>query len=46
MDVCMIDVRDIDCKEGEKGIMLGDDVGVRVVWDIVERIGYEMVRRV
>lgn len=42
MDVCMIDVTDIDCKEGDKAIIFGDELPVTVLSDILETIPYEI----
>jgi Alr-MurF fusion protein len=33
MDVCMIDVTDIDCKEGDKAIIFGDELPVTILAD-------------
>ena len=46
MDVCMIDVTDIDCKEGDKAIIFGDDLPVTVLSDILETIPYEILTSV
>ena len=46
MDVCMIDVTDIDCKEGDKVIIFGDDLPVTVLSDILETIPYEVLTSV
>ena len=35
MDVCMIDVTDIDCKEGDKAVIFGDDLPVTVLAEIL-----------
>ncbi len=43
MDVCMIDVTDIDCKEGDKAIIFGDDLPITVLSDILETIPYEIL---
>lgn len=46
MDVCMIDVTDIDCKEGDKAIVFGDDLPVTVLADILGTIPYEILTSV
>ncbi len=43
MDVCMIDVTDIDCKEGDHAIIFGDDLPVTVLSDILDTIPYEVL---
>ena len=43
MDVCMIDVTDIDCKEGDKAVIFGDDLPVTVLSDVLETIPYEVL---
>lgn len=46
MDVCMIDVTDIDCKEGDKAIIFGDKLPVTVLSDILDTIPYEILTSV
>ena len=46
MDVCMIDVTDIDCKEGDKVIIFGDDLPVTLLADILGTIPYEILTSV
>ena len=46
MDVCMIDVTDIDCKEGDKVIIFGDDLPVTVLAEIQGTIPYEILTSV
>ena len=46
MDVCMIDVTGIDCKEGDKVIIFGDELPVTVLSDILEAIPYEVLTSV
>jgi len=46
MDVCMIDVTDIDCKEGDKVIIFGDDLPVTVLADVLGTIPYEILTSV
>ncbi|MCM1313590.1 MAG: bifunctional UDP-N-acetylmuramoyl-tripeptide:D-alanyl-D-alanine ligase/alanine racemase [Bacteroides sp.] len=43
MDVCMIDVTDIDCKEGDHAIIFGDDLPVSVLSDAIGTIPYEIL---
>lgn len=43
MDVCMIDVTDIDCKVGDKAIIFGDELPVTVLSDVVGTIPYEIL---
>ncbi|MEG2514294.1 MAG: bifunctional UDP-N-acetylmuramoyl-tripeptide:D-alanyl-D-alanine ligase/alanine racemase, partial [Bacteroidaceae bacterium] len=42
MDVCMIDVTDIDCKEGDKVIIFGDDLPITKLSDVLDTIPYEI----
>jgi len=46
MDVCMIDVTDIDCKEGDKVIIFGDALPVTILADVLETIPYEILTSV
>lgn len=46
MDICMIDVTDIDCKEGDKAIIFGDELPVTVLSDILDTIPYEILTSV
>ena len=46
MDVCMIDVTDIDCKEGDKVIVFGGELPVTVLADILDTIPYEILTSV
>lgn len=46
MDVCMIDVTDIDCKEGDKVIIFGDELPVTVLSDVLGTIPYEILTSV
>lgn len=46
MDVCMIDVTDIDCREGDKVIIFGDDLPVTVLSDLLDTIPYEVLTSV
>ena len=43
MDVCMIDVTDIECKEGDHAIIFGDDLPVTVLSDVLNTIPYEVL---
>ncbi|MFA6812872.1 MAG: alanine racemase C-terminal domain-containing protein, partial [Bacteroidaceae bacterium] len=43
MDVCMIDVTDIDCKEGDPVIIFGDNLPVTVLSDKLDTIPYEVL---
>lgn len=46
MDVCMIDVTDIDCKEGDNAIIFGDELPITVLSDILNTIPYEILTSV
>ena len=46
MDVCMIDVTDIDCKEGDKAEIFGDHLPVTVLSDALDTIPYEVLTSV
>lgn len=43
MDVCMIDVTDIDCHEGDQAIIFGDDLPITVLSDKLDTIPYEVL---
>lgn len=43
MDVCMVDVTDIDCREGDTAVIFGDDLPVTVLSDAVGTIPYEIL---
>lgn len=43
MDVCMIDVTDIDCKEGDSVEIFGKNLPVTVLSDLLETIPYEIL---
>lgn len=43
MDVCMIDVTDIECKVGDHAIIFGDDLPVTVLSDALDTIPYEIL---
>ena len=46
MDVCMIDVTDIDCKEGDKVIIFGKELPVTQIADWLDTIPYEILTSV
>lgn len=46
MDVCMIDVTDIDCKEGDKVEIFGDNLPISILSDILGTIPYEVLTSV
>ena len=46
MDVCMIDVTDIDCREGDKVIVFGDALPVTTLAEVLETIPYEVLTSV
>jgi len=46
MDVCMIDVTDIDCKEGDMVEIFGDHLPVTVLSDVLGTIPYEVLTSV
>lgn len=46
MDVCMIDVTDIDCKEGDRVVIFGDDLPVTSLAEVLETIPYEILTSV
>lgn len=43
MDVCMIDVTDISCTEGDSVIIFGGDLPVTVLSDVLDTIPYEIL---
>ncbi len=43
MDVCLIDVTDIDCKEGDKAVIFGDELPVTILADKLDTISYEIL---
>lgn len=43
MDVCMIDVSDIECKEGDTVTIFGNELPVSVLSDAVDTIPYEII---
>lgn len=46
MDVCMIDVTDIDCQEGDTVEIFGAQLPVHVLSDILDTIPYEIISTV
>ncbi len=42
MDVCMIDVTDIDCREGDRVVVFGDDLPITEIAGTLETIPYEV----
>ena len=46
MDVCMIDVTGIPCREGDKAIIFGDDLPVTELSDLLDTIPYEILTSV
>ena len=46
MDVCMIDVTDIPCKEGDKVVVFGTELPVTVLADVLGTIPYEILTSV
>lgn len=43
MDVCMIDVTDISCEEGDEAVIFGDKLPVTVLSDLLGTIPYEVL---
>lgn len=43
MDVCMIDITDIDCHEGDSVIIFGDELPLTVLSDLLDTIPYEIL---
>jgi alanine racemase len=46
MDVCMIDVTDVDCKEGDKVIIFGEGLPPTILADVLGTIPYEILTSV
>ncbi|MEG1729675.1 MAG: bifunctional UDP-N-acetylmuramoyl-tripeptide:D-alanyl-D-alanine ligase/alanine racemase [Bacteroidaceae bacterium] len=46
MDVCMIDVTDIPCKEGDTVIIFGNELPVTILSDLLQTIPYEILTSV
>ena len=43
MDVCMIDVTDIECHEGDIASIFGNELPITVLSDLLETIPYEIL---
>ena len=43
MDVCMIDVTDIECHEGDHAIIFGDELPITILSDTLDTIPYEIL---
>jgi alanine racemase len=43
MDVCMVDVTDVECNEGDTAIIFGEDLPVVVLSDAIGTIPYEVL---
>ncbi len=43
MDVCMIDVTDIDCKEGDTAVIFGPELPPTVLSEVIDTIPYEIL---
>ncbi len=46
MDICMVDVTDIPCHEGDSAEIFGDNLPITVLSDILGTIPYEVLARV
>ena len=46
MDVSMIDVTDMDCKEGDEVIVFGKELPITILSDIIDTIPYEILSNV
>jgi alanine racemase len=46
MDVAMIDVTDIDCKEGDSVEIFGEHLPITVLSDVLDTIPYEVMTSV
>ena len=46
MDVCMIDVTDIDCSEGDAAIIFGPELSPTILSDTIDTIPYEILTSV
>jgi alanine racemase len=46
MDVCMIDVTDIDCREGDTAVIFGPQLPPSVLSDKIGTIPYEILTSV
>ncbi|MGL5272192.1 MAG: alanine racemase, partial [Phocaeicola sp.] len=43
MDICMIDITGIECKEGDKAVIFGEELPVTILADTLETIPYEIL---
>ena len=43
MDVCMIDVTGIDCREGDQAVIFGNDLPITALSDCLGTIPYEVL---
>ena len=43
MDVCMIDVTGIDCREGDHVVIFGDELPITTLSDAIGTIPYEIL---
>ena len=46
MDVCMIDVTDIDCREGDQAVIFGPELSPAILADAIGTIPYEILTSV
>lgn len=46
MDACMIDVTDVDAKEGDKVVVFGDELSVSELSERLKTIPYEIMTSV
>jgi len=46
MDVCMIDVTDVPCREGDTAVIFGQELPVTVLSDVTQTIPYEILTSV
>ena len=46
MDVCMIDVTDIDCHEGDQAVIFGPELSPAILADAIGTIPYEILTSV
>ena len=46
MDVCMIDVTDINCREGDTAVIFGPELPPTVLAKIIDTIPYEILTSV
>ena len=43
MDVCMVDVTDIECHEGDSVVIFGDELPITILSDLLDTIPYEIL---